>query len=460
MTNPVDRELPARDVLCVAYFFPPLGGVSVARMTAFVRHLPEVGWRPVILAPRGTTYPLRDPAGLAALPAGLEIIRAPSPEPHGLRRRLAPLRRPLSGLRRGAADLSGRGSGRSREPVVSGSHSGRLAALRRAIFFPDDQLAWVPFASAAGIRRARRRRPDVIFSSAFPISAHLVAGAIHRVTGIPWVAEFRDPWVDNVLAPALPDAHRRLQRRIERWVVSHAERTVLVTPRLATAFAERYPSLADRMRTVMNGYDRAERPTATDSAEPVDDAIRLVYTGTLDRPRETIAFLDGVERFVAERPEARRRLRIELIGRRSQEVEAAMQPYGEPGRLGDVLAVTDFMPRTAALERVQRATATLVLLGGGPGMDLFVSGKLFDAIGLDRPVLAMVPPGDARDVLTSLDWGVVADPEAGSVAEALERVWAGAYRSGMADPEGRFDRRRLTHDLAAILAEAAPAGQT
>lgn len=458
MTHLVDREPTARDVLCVTYFFPPLGGVSVARMTAFVRHLPQAGWRPVILAPRGTTYPLRDPGGLAALPAGLEIIRAPSPEPHGLRRRLAPLRRPLSGLLR-RADGPGPGSDRSGVPVVSGSHSGRLAALRRAVFFPDDQLAWVPFAAAAGIRRARRMRPDVIFSSAFPISAHLVAGAIHRATGIPWVAEFRDPWVDNVLAPALPDTHRRLQRRIERWVVSHAARTVLVTPRLASAFAQRYPDLADRMRTVMNGYDREERPPATEGAEPVDDTIRLVYTGTLDRPRETVAFLDGVERFVAERPEARRRLRIELIGRRSQEVDSAMQPYGEPGRLGDVLAVTDFMPRAAALERVQRATATLVLLGGGPGMDLFVSGKLFDAIGLDRPVLAMVPPGDARDVLTGLDWGVVADPEAGSVAAALERVWTGAYRTGTADPEGRFDRRRLTEDLAAILAEAADVGQ-
>ncbi len=380
------------------------------------------------------------------------MIRARSPEPHALRRHAERLRRPLSRARSVLAS-GAESTATQAAPVVSGSHGGRMAELRRRLFFPDDQLGWVPLAAAAGIRRMRRERADAIFSSAFPISAHLAAGAIHRATGIPWVAEFRDPWVDNVLAPPLPSTHRSLQRRIERWVVTRASRVVLVTPGLTNAFAARYPKHVGRMRTVMNGYDPSE--LAREAIEPSGaDGIRLVYTGTLDRPRETVAFLEGLERFVASRSDARDRLRVELIGRRSPEVEEVARPFTAEDRLGSVLSLVDFVPRHEALERVGSATAALVMLGAGPGMDLFVSGKLFDYIGLDRPVLAMVPRGDARDVLTGLGWGIVADPDPASVAAALDRLWSGDYRRGRADPEGRYDRRGLTRELAAVLDEA------
>ena len=203
----------------------------------------------------------------------------------------------------------------------------------------------------------------------------------------------------------------------------------------------------------MNGYDPSE--IAGEATEPSpDDAIRLVYTGTLDRPRETLAFLAGLEQLRRRRPEAEGAARVELIGRRSPEVEEAARPFTADDRLGSVLSLVDFVPRHEALERVGSATAALVMLGAGPGMDLFVSGKLFDYIGLDRPVLAMVPRGDARDVLDALEWGIVADPDPASVVAALERLWVGDYRRGRADPEGRYDRRALTRELAAVLDEA------
>jgi len=454
-----DRPADEREVLTVAYFFPPLGGVSVPRMTAFVRHLPESGWRPTVIAPRGAAYTLQDPAGVASLPPDLEVIRALSPEPHAIRRGVEPLLRPLANARvrlmpKGALEASEDQA----SSVVSGSYGGRLSRLRRRIFFPDDQIGWVPFASAAGIAHARRRRPDVIYSTAFPISGHLVAGAIHRATGIPWVAEFRDPWVDNPIAPPLRGTQRTLQRRIERGIVNRAARTVLVTPGLAAMFAARYPGHADRMRIIMNGYDPTELGSVRPDVAQSDDFIRLVYTGTLDRPREAAAFLGGIERFAAGRPEVHARLRVELIGQRSPEFESVARPFGAKDRLGEVLSFTDFMPRSEALSQVAGATAALVMMGAGPGMGLFVSGKLFDYIGLDRPVFAMVPPGDVRSVLEGLDWGIIADPEPASVANGFERLWSGTYRRGRADPDGRFDRRNLTRDLAAVLDEAADAG--
>jgi hypothetical protein len=90
-------------------------------------------------------------------------------------------------------------------------------------------------------------------------------------------------------------------------------------------------------------------------------------------------------------------------------------------------------------------------------MDLFVGGKLYDYLGQNRQILAMVPQGDARDVLAGLGWGVIADPTPESVEAAVERLISQPAPAGPADPTGRFDRAALAGELAALLDDVAPA---
>ncbi len=104
---------------------------------------------------------------------------------------------------------------------------------------------------------------------------------------------------------------------------------------------------------------------------------------------------------------------------------------------------------------MRSADASLLLLADGPDRDLFIGAKLFDAIGLDRQLLAMAPPGDTRDILAELNWGVVADPEPSSVADALLRLLDSPLPEGPADPAGRYDRSGLAARLATVLAEVA-----
>ena len=309
----IGAEPSRRRVLCVAYFFPPLGGVSVTRMVAFVRHLPNAGWDPLVLAPRGTAYPLRDPAGLAAVPPHVPVVRASSPEPQGARRRLAGLWRRLAPrIERIGPMVPNVGSnhreGRSGDRVrTTGSRIPRLrrptlAWLRRVLFFPDDQVLWIPFAVRAGRAMLAGNHVDAIYSTSSPVSSHLVAGILHDRTRIPWVAEFRDPWVGNPLADPLPWFHARLQRRLERWIVSTASRIVFTSTETAVAYERRYPGLAGRWHIVPNGYDAEELGAPRTRPEP-RTPFRLVYTGTLERPAEAAAFLAGVDLLVTDQPE-------------------------------------------------------------------------------------------------------------------------------------------------------------
>jgi glycosyltransferase involved in cell wall biosynthesis len=325
-----------------------------------------------------------------------------------------------------------------------------LAWIRRVLFFPDDQVLWIPFAVHAGQEVLAGNHVDAMYSTSSPVSSHLVAGILHHRTGIPWVAEFRDPWVGNPLADPLPRLHARLQRRLERWIVSSASQVVFTSSETAVAYERRYPGLAGRWHVVPNGYDAEELGTARTRPEP-RTPFRLVYTGTLERPAEAAAFLAGVDLLVTDRPEVRSQLRIEFYGYASPEVEAIAAPYLVSERLAAMIGFTPFVPRAEVLERVRDADACLVLLGDERGMSQFVPGKLFDYIGLDAPVLAVVPTGEVRSVLHRLDWGVVTDPTPSGVADGLNRLLNGDHRTGTADRNRTFERGGLGQALGSVL---------
>lgn len=119
--------------------------------------------------------------------------------------------------------------------------------------------------------------------------------------------------------------------------------------------------------------------------------------------------------------------------------------------LAPVLELSGQVPRAEALARLQAADAALLLLADGPDRDLFVGGKLFEYLGLNRQVLAVVPPGDARRLLNELDWGIVADPEPHAIAAALERLVESPPPNQEADPERRYERRSLATQLGTLL---------
>jgi glycosyltransferase involved in cell wall biosynthesis len=458
----------SRAVLLVAYFFPPVGGVGSVRLSAHARYLPASGWQPLVLGAAGSPYALSDPDALGRLPSDLVIRRARTVEPEHLRPavtwartlagRLTRRRRPDASGNADVADAQLIGADIRADSAVH--PAGLIARVRRLLAIPDDQAGWIPDALRVGHSLVRDGAPDAIFSSSSPISAHVVAGVLARTHHLPWIAEFRDPWLDNPIAGPIAAGTRRLQAAIERGIIRRADRVVFVTPSLLAAYAARYPGDADRFELVANGYERATDPPASAPSEPErDDAsFRLVYAGSLYRPGELATFLTGVEQFLVRHPVERGRLRIEFVGFVSGQCRPVLDAATAADRLGPVVSATGYLPRQAALDHVRRADAALTLLGGGPGAGQFVGAKLYDYIGLDKQVFAMLPEGDARDVLRKLDWGVIVDPEPSSVADGLECLLDAPAPARRADPGGMYDRARLAGELGRILDEAVENG--
>lgn len=449
-----------RRVLVVTYFFPPVGGVGVQRTLKHVTYLPGFGWQPIVLAPRDPAYQLRDPSLLGSLDPGLEVHRTLSLEPTRLSR-----------AARGA--IGPRPGGPAPEPA-SGSPvgAGRPGIVRRtlraiavgwsriweAVLFPDEGIAWLPSALPAGWRIARRPSVEAIYSSSPPISAHVIAGLTKRLTGRPWVADFRDPWIDNPFAHRTTGWRRGWQARLERWIVGHADAVVVAVETLRDDFRRRYPELAPRFVHIPNGYDRTELGDLPAVAATDPGEFRLVYAGSLYREHELERFLSGVEVLLERRPDLEQRLAVEFVGRVNEPNSAVAGRYA--ARLGRVVRYRGFVPRREALAWMASADALLQLMPAESGAGLFVGGKLLEYLAFDRPILAVMPDGEGRRLVLGLPGGRAADLDPESIAIALEELVDHPPRPTPNDPAGRYDRRNLAGQLARVLDAVVDPGRT
>jgi glycosyltransferase involved in cell wall biosynthesis len=443
-----------RRLLIVSYFFPPVGGIGVERVLKHVSYLPEFGWEPVVVAPANSGYRIIDPASLSRIPPGTEVHRSRTLEPSHIRRGVVRL---VRGRRPDPGAATARGADEGDDQRSAGGLLGAANAVWRRVvplvFFPDEEVLWLPGAVRAGVRAHRSSPVDAIFSSSPPITSHLAAGRVAGRIGVPWVADFRDPWIGNAFARRLPAPHRAVQRRLERWIVEGATRVVLATERMRAQYAERYPGHADRFVHLPNGYDLADLESAAGDARLPSEpgTFRIVYAGSVYGEHELTVFLDGVELLLARRPELRSRLRVEFVGWLSAANEAIARrrlPSLDP-----VVRHLGFVPRSEAIARQRSADAGMVLLSDMGDRSLFATSKLYEYLGLDLPILAIVPPGEVRTILADLDWGVVADPTTEGVASGIEAIMSAPPADRRADPERRYERRALSGRMAKLLDE-------
>ncbi|HET6463973.1 MAG TPA: glycosyltransferase [Candidatus Krumholzibacteria bacterium] len=420
-----------KHLLMLIPFFPPMGGGGVYRPLSFVRHLPAHGWRITVVTPAGDAYWIRDESLVERVPADTRVIRTQTWSGQAW----------LSRGRRGRA--SARRSSRG---------FGVVRRVASAVMLPDSYVGWVPFAVRAALEVAKSDRVDAVYSTSPPESTHLAGFKVHRATGLPWVADFRDPWMNLHLLDTPSPLHREMHRRMERRVVTNADVVVVTTMWNERAMHGAYPS-ANIVR-ISNGYEGGEM-TGPDE-RPAPRPMRIVHAGMLTQRRSATPFIEALARVVAHDPSLRGEIEVQFIGPREDANEHSAARLG----LSDVVTFGDPLPHADAL-RAQRAAHVLLLVKhADTRYDGLVPGKLYEYIGLRRPVLALAPPGEARDLVTSLRRGEVATPADVDEIERALRTMIGHWRAGRLEsaydlsPRPEFDRAQLAGDLAAALATA------
>lgn len=371
-----------RRALMVAFHFPPQSGSSgVLRTANFVKNLPPLGWRPDVLSARPRAYEQVRTDLIESIPPATKVLRA------------------------GALDAA-------RHLSVAGKYP-------LAFALPDRWSTWWIPGVLAGLRHIRRERSDLIWST-YPIAtAHLIAATLARLTGLPWVADFRDPMVSEGY-PKEP-AKQRLWQRLERHVLEHAQLCVFTTERAAATYRQRYPQAAHRCVVVENGYDDDVFIGVQPDRQGVpSDKLLLLHSGLIyPRDRDPSGFFAAVaellRRGVLQRDRLLIRFRAPVHG---EDVARIAQAHG----LADVVDITGPVPHAKAIAEMM--AADLLLIFQGSGFNAQIPAKIYEYLRAQRPVMAVVDPaGDTAKVAAQYRQVVIAAIDSPQENEAALQQW-------------------------------------
>ena len=413
-------------VLLVAFHYPPEGGSSgVLRTLKFSKYLSAYGWEPQVLTMRESVYTAQDPGLLGQIPAGVKVHRT------------------------GGFDSAKRFSIRGRY----------LAALT----VPDRYVSWYPFAVRAGGEIIRREGIAAIYSTSPVPTAHLIAATLRAGSKLPWIADFRDPWVEEGIHPRPGSLRYHVEKRMEASVLRQADRVTVTTPELGEELRSRYPGLTEeRVRVIYNGFDEED----FEDLPPPDrsEQMEIVHAGLLTREfRDPFPLLAELATLLAEGAIPRTAVRIVFLGSGGWASSADFRSRVDALGLGDVVRVEERIPHRDSLRRQARAAALLLLQASDDTRHL-IPAKAFEYLRLGRPIIALTLPGATARVLRSATHCHVLEPgDARGLREGLldvHRLWRSGSSAERYVPGPdllAYERNRLTGTLAGILDELVPA---
>ncbi|HEY7870585.1 MAG TPA: glycosyltransferase [Methylomirabilota bacterium] len=405
-----------KSVLMVAFHYPPCAGTSgVHRTLSFSRYLPRHGWRPLVLSAHPRAYERRSDGQLGRIPDDAVVRRAFA--------------------------------------LDTGRHLSLRGRYLRSLALPDRWITWWLGAVPSGLRLLRAHRPAVIWSTYPLATTHLVALTLHRLTGTPWVADFRDPMTD-VDYPPDPSVRRRYAW-IERQVVCRAARLVFTTESARRMHLERHPSLDPaRCLVIPNGYEEDDfRAISSAAAPPAAGPFRLLHSGVVYREeRDPLPLLRALGRLKAEGIISPETLQVDFRDPGNEaEYRAIIQSLG-------LAAIVRLLPNTShGPALLEGAAASALLLLQGPSCNAQIPAKTYEYLRLRKPILALTPEGsDTAAVLAECGGATRVDPGDEDAIHAALPAFVGAVRRGMhplPDPIATVRYARHTHaeQLAACL---------
>jgi glycosyltransferase involved in cell wall biosynthesis len=424
-------------VLLLAYHFPPIGGGGTQRALKLARYLPEFGYDVTVLTGPGDAterWTPRDSTLLAGL-SGVEIRRLAGPEP---------------------------------DPAWSGGWPSRFERWF-GVQSPWTRW-WIDGATAEGLRVGADA--DVILATMSPYSSADVAVRLGRALDRPWVADLRDPWALDEMMLYPTALHRRREVLRMKKLLRAASAVIANTPEAATRIRGLVPGSPQvPVVAVPNGFDGAD--FAVSSLRRGDGVFRIVHTGYLHTElgcqqrrarlrrllggevrgvdimtRSHLYLLEAIERVVAHNPTARIELVLAgVLSDRDRDVATHSR----------LVRLVGYQTHEAAIALMRSADLLFLPMQNLPeGMRAtIVPGKTYEYLAAQRPILAAVPEGDARDLL--LDAGTAhlcAPDDVTAMAAAIEAQLGGTGALRARPPRdllARIERRALAGEVAALL---------
>jgi glycosyltransferase involved in cell wall biosynthesis len=382
-----------KKVLFIAYLFPPVGGSGVQRSSKFVKYLPHFGWHPLVLTVKEPYDFYSDEDLEKDVSENCKVYRTFSIEPMKWVRKFL--------LKKWQKKIS---TGDRENQKQKSLKPGFLVKLKTYLLFPDNEILWLPFAVWTGWKIIRKEKPLVIYSTASPYTDHLIALILAWLCRLPWVADFRDLWVDR---PNFPQNKWRyyIDRKLEKIVISRADSIITATSLMAERFNELYPQ--KKYITITNGYDE-EDFDSTSELVPPEDEFRVTYTGIFNKERNPQKVFSVLKKIIDDNPDFRGKIKLKIIGQLDNPGDLENINYFKQLGLDKYSELSSYQPHKFVIKEMCQASVLLLFIGEIAHPETILTGKIFEYLRAERPILAVVPPnGLAAEVIRDTNSGIV-----------------------------------------------------
>lgn len=435
-------------VLIITYYWPPSGGSGVQRWVKFAKYLPKEGWQPVIYTPENPELTTIDKTLAAEIPPEAEVVKTHIFEPYGIYRKLMG-----KGSSTDLKALTSAGSdGNEVNPVNGGKKSWKQKLslyIRGNFFIPDPRIMWVR-PSVKFLKSYLKKHPvDAIVSTGPPQSMHLIGLELSKATGLPWLADFRDPWTKIFYFKHLELTHRSEAKHqaLEKKVVDGATRVIAVSPMVKKDFEA---ITSTPVELITNGFDEEDFNVPFEA----DEYFNITHTGLFASDGDPEILWKVLAAKCQEDKEFQKLLRIRLVGKTDQEIVNSIETAG----LGPNLVNLGYQSHEVAVREQRNASVLILPLRKEPEYEAVLPGKLFEYLASRRPILGIgQTDGAMAQVVRNTGSGIVYDwNEEQKIRRWVDFSWEEFKNHELLDNAtdiSMYSRRRLTKRLVSLLEE-------
>ncbi|MBU3154812.1 glycosyltransferase [Clostridium estertheticum] len=440
-----------KNILIVAYFYPPLGGAGVQRTLKFAKFLKKFGYNVFVLTVNNEKGTIKDESLKLESTDGIKVFRAIQKENFIVN---SILNRKVTDVKiDNKENIIKKTSEITLKSRIKRKVKKHLLNMYRNMYIPDDKISWKKDAVRVGLKIIKDEKIDILYSTSAPYTGHLIAYELKQKSNLPWIADFRDQWVANPFV-AYSSYAKIKNEKMEKMVIEKADCVISVSKPIIDEFAYRYKEESvDKFKVITNGYD--EEDFADFNMNLVAKKYIITHNGTLYGKRSPKNFLIAIDKLIMGKKIKHDEITIRFVGQIGKDAQEDIRFF--VAKYDSIIEFISYLPHKESLKKLEESTATLLIIEAGVGSDGIYTGKLFEYIRSGRDIIGIVPPGVARDLIISTNTGFCCHPEkVDEIEVAIYKsysIWKGMQKKTDVnwDKVSEYSRENLTRDLMNVI---------
>lgn len=384
-----------KNLLIITDLFPPAGGAGVQYVIKLLKYLKDSNWRPIVLTVNNKNYWIIDESLEKQIDSScIKVYRSFSLEiPRFDKIKADQSRETLVGINSPVTEI--------KEEITKCI----VKFLDNYLLIPDKRAGWIPFAYIKGNEISKIHKIDLIYSISPPFSSTIIGALLKRRFKCPWIMYFLDPWVDNPYNN-VSGFKKLISLRLENHMMENADRVIFCTDKYTNYMRNKYKQHKGKISYIPIGFDHEDFIIKNSHQYELNNKqFTITYTGTFYGHRSPVHFFKALEFILNHYPNLKQHIKVIMAGASKEN----LGPLIEKFNLKDIIEIKGFVSWEESINLLSHSDLLLLIVGEKD--EVFVPGKLYEYLGVRKPILGIGPDGEAKEIVERSKLGEFFSPD-------------------------------------------------